>query len=67
MSGGAYTRLGQQVKTTNYIPFLDPDNQGYLEINELRDPLQLNDLLVDHVQVHDDVVVVHEGTFRILL
>jgi hypothetical protein len=32
----------------------------YQIVEVLRDPLELDDLLVDHVQVHDDVVLVHK-------
>ena len=39
----------------------------YLEVYELCDPLELDDLFVNHVQVHDDVVVVYKRTFRLLL
>lgn len=32
-----------------------------LEVHELLDALQLDDLLVDHVEIHDDVALVDEG------
>ena len=42
---------------------LDPGPQpfvSYLIVEVLSNPLQLDDLLVDHVQVHDDVVLIHK-------